>query len=172
MCVCKEWLRLPRGGGDGGLREALFLRLWVNYDNMGIEERKVEQERHRSEGKIKCAKRGLCWSLTALEGGGATARRRKQREGRGRRHSHGQQASWGLHSLKSDPESWNSRLGLCLDSQGSARRFVGWWPTTKGLQSKAFRGHGAVKPLGGCEAYQPRRQRVQKQSPGPRMPHA
>lgn len=42
-----------RGGGECGPREALFLRLWVNYDNTGIEESKAKHEGHRSEEKIK-----------------------------------------------------------------------------------------------------------------------
>lgn len=33
--------------------EALFLRLWVNYDNKGTEESRAKHEGHRSEGKIK-----------------------------------------------------------------------------------------------------------------------
>lgn len=42
-----------RGGGERGSREALFLRLWVNYDNKGMEESRAKHEGHRSEGKIK-----------------------------------------------------------------------------------------------------------------------
>lgn len=40
-------------GGECGSREALFLRLWVNYDNKGTEESRAKHEEHRSEGKIK-----------------------------------------------------------------------------------------------------------------------
>lgn len=46
---CADW----RGGGEWGPREVLFLRLWVNCDNMGVEESKAKHEGRRSEGKIK-----------------------------------------------------------------------------------------------------------------------
>lgn len=39
---CADW----RGGGECGLREVLFLRLWVNYDNTGIGESKAKHEGH------------------------------------------------------------------------------------------------------------------------------
>lgn len=39
--------------GEEEENEALFLRLWVNYDNKGTEENRAKHEGHRSEGKIK-----------------------------------------------------------------------------------------------------------------------
>lgn len=60
----------------------------------------------------------------------------------------------GPHSLKPDPESWNSRLGLCLDSQGSADNQR---PPKQGLQSTVLLNLlEAVKPPGpgvrGCRS--------------------
>lgn len=69
----KNGYAYSRGGGECGPREAQFLRLWVNYDNEGIEENKAKHEGHRSEGRLKCAVRGGCRFLNVLEGGGGNA---------------------------------------------------------------------------------------------------
>lgn len=96
---CADW----RGGGEWGPREALFLRLWVNYDNTGIEESKAKHEGHRSDGKIKMRNER---PVLASECAGRWRGHSKPRKSAGYNDTAvGYKPRGGPHSLMSDPES-------------------------------------------------------------------
>lgn len=96
---CADW----RGGGEWGPREVLFLRLWVNYDNTGIEESKAKHEGHRSEGKIKMRDER---PVLASECAGRWRGHCKPRKSAGYDDTAvGYKPRGGPHSLMSDPES-------------------------------------------------------------------